>query len=80
MVTEPPVGYLKGEMEHYDRRGLGYHIAKHNTCSTLETARILQPADRSHLRCRGKFLGRSDGLPALAEDARLAPARPAAGS
>ncbi|HEV7301078.1 MAG TPA: glycosyltransferase family 2 protein [Tepidisphaeraceae bacterium] len=36
MVVDGRVGYLKHDMEHYDRRGLEDYIAKHNRYSTLE--------------------------------------------
>jgi len=36
MMTEGKTGYLNGEMEHVDRRGLEHFIAKHNRYSTLE--------------------------------------------
>ncbi len=36
MITQGKSGYLKGEMEHVDRRGLEHFIAKHNRYSTLE--------------------------------------------
>lgn len=37
MIPEGKVGWLKYDMEHYDRRGLFHYIAKHNEYSTLES-------------------------------------------
>ncbi len=42
MVVEGEVGFLKGHMEHYDRRGLEDYIAKHNRYSTLEARALLE--------------------------------------
>jgi len=36
MIVDGKVGYLKHDMEHNDRRGMEYYIAKHNQYSTLE--------------------------------------------
>ena len=41
MIVDGPTGYLKGHMEHYDRRGLEQYMAKHNRYSTLEAAEIV---------------------------------------
>lgn len=57
MVTEPPVGYLKGEMEHYDRRGLEYYIAKHNTYSTLEAREYYNLLTGRTAAAAGSFWG-----------------------
>jgi glycosyltransferase involved in cell wall biosynthesis len=41
MVVDGPVGFLHGaDMEHWDRRPLEHHIAKHNRYSTLEARAI----------------------------------------
>jgi hypothetical protein len=42
MIVDGPVGYLRGHMEHNDRRGLEAYTAKHNRYSTLEAAEILR--------------------------------------
>jgi len=42
MVVDGKTSYLKGHMEHYDRRGLELYMAKHNHYSTLEAIEILQ--------------------------------------
>jgi glycosyltransferase involved in cell wall biosynthesis len=42
MVVDGPVGYLKGHMEHNDRRGLEVYMAKHNHYSTLEAREIVK--------------------------------------
>ena len=44
MVVDGETSYLKGHMEHYDRRGLELYMAKHNHYSTLEAIEILQQA------------------------------------
>ncbi len=36
------IGYLRGEMEHNDRRGMECYIAKHNHYSTLEAREMLR--------------------------------------
>ena len=40
MVVDGPTGYLRGHMEHHDRRGLEVYAAKHNRYSTLEAEEI----------------------------------------
>lgn len=40
MIVDGPSGFLKGHMEHNDRRGLELYMAKHNTYSTLEAREI----------------------------------------
>jgi glycosyltransferase involved in cell wall biosynthesis len=40
MIVEGPTGYLRGHMEHNDRRGLEAYMAKHNRYSTLEAREI----------------------------------------
>ncbi len=40
MVVDGKVGYLHGEMEHNDRRGMEFYIAKHNHYSTLEAREL----------------------------------------
>jgi glycosyltransferase involved in cell wall biosynthesis len=41
MVVDGPVGFIRGaDMEHWDRRPLEHHIAKHNRYSTLEARAI----------------------------------------
>ncbi len=42
MVVDGKVGYLKGEMEHHDRRGMDFYIAKHNHYSTLEARELFR--------------------------------------
>ena len=42
MLVDGPTGYLKGHMEHYDRRGLEAYMAKHNVYSTLEAREIVR--------------------------------------
>jgi glycosyltransferase involved in cell wall biosynthesis len=40
MIVDGPAGYLRGHMEHNDRRGLAAYMAKHNRYSTLEAREI----------------------------------------
>ncbi len=40
MVVDGPTEYLKGHLEHDDRRGLEVYMAKHNKYSTLEAQEI----------------------------------------
>jgi glycosyltransferase involved in cell wall biosynthesis len=42
MVVDGSVGYLKGHMEHNDRRGLEVYMDKHNKYSTLEAREIVR--------------------------------------
>jgi glycosyltransferase involved in cell wall biosynthesis len=42
MLVDGPTGYLKGHMEHNDRRGLEAYMAKHNVYSTLEAREIVR--------------------------------------
>lgn len=42
MVVDGSVGYLEGDMEHNDRRGMEYYIAKHNQYSTLEAEEMFK--------------------------------------
>ncbi len=51
MVVDGPEGFLKGLMEHNDRRGLETYMAKHNKYSTLEAKEIFALEDEnSHAR------------------------------
>jgi glycosyltransferase involved in cell wall biosynthesis len=40
MLVDGPTAYLKGLLEHEDRRGLEHFVAKHNRYSTLEAQEI----------------------------------------
>lgn len=42
MIVDGPTGFLKGHMEHFDRKGLEAYMAKHNRYSTLEAAEIVR--------------------------------------
>jgi glycosyltransferase involved in cell wall biosynthesis len=42
MIVDGPVGYLRHDMEHNDRRGLEHYIAKHNHYSTLEARELFR--------------------------------------
>ncbi len=50
MLVDGSVGYLKHDMEHYERRRLEHYIAKHNHYSTLEARAMylqIQQASRA---------------------------------
>ena len=62
MIVDGPSGYLRHDMEHYDRRGLEDYIAKHNRYSTLEAAEML------------RIIRKNGGeVPSLARSIRLGP-------
>jgi glycosyltransferase involved in cell wall biosynthesis len=42
MIVDGKVGYLKHDMEHNDRRGMEFYIAKHNHYSTLEARELFK--------------------------------------
>ena len=42
MIVDGKIGYLKHDMEHNDRRGMEYYIAKHNQYSTLEARELFR--------------------------------------
>jgi glycosyltransferase involved in cell wall biosynthesis len=42
MIVDGPVGYLRHDMEHNDRRGMEHYIAKHNHYSTLEARELFR--------------------------------------
>jgi glycosyltransferase involved in cell wall biosynthesis len=42
MIVDGSTGYLKGHLEHHDRRGLETYMAKHNRYSTLEAEEIVR--------------------------------------
>jgi glycosyltransferase involved in cell wall biosynthesis len=46
MIADGPTGYLRGHLEHSDRRGLEAYIAKHNRYSTLEAQEIVRQMGR----------------------------------
>ncbi len=48
MIVDGPTGYLRGHMEHYDRRGIHEYMAKHNTYSTLEAKEIVRGMRDGH--------------------------------
>jgi hypothetical protein len=54
MVVDGAVGYLKHDMEHNDRRGMEFYIAKHNHYSTLE-ARELYRVEKAAIAGTMKF-------------------------
>lgn len=60
MVVDGASGYLKHDMEHYDRRGLEYYIFKHNQYSTLEAKELFRiEQDRAQGTMSHRFWGGS---------------------
>ncbi len=58
MLVEGEVGYLRGHMEHNDRRGLEFYMAKHNRYSTLEAREIYRVIKgESQAKYEAKFFG-----------------------
>ena len=58
MIVDGPIGYLRGHMEHHDRRGLEAYMAKHNRYSTLEAGEIVrQMRHRPDVELDAKLLG-----------------------
>ena len=57
MLVDGPTGYLEAPMEHWDRRGLGNYIAKHNEYSTLEARAIVNDLRSSSKRIRASLFG-----------------------
>jgi glycosyltransferase involved in cell wall biosynthesis len=57
MIVDGKVGYLRHLMEHDDRRGLEYYIAKHNHYSTLEARAIFKYMAGSREAAAGSFFG-----------------------
>jgi glycosyltransferase involved in cell wall biosynthesis len=60
MIADGPTGYLKGHMEHHDRRGLDAYMAKHNHYSTLEARAIV---DQMRGRAEGEIDAKLFGDP-----------------
>lgn len=48
MIVDGAVGYLKGHMEHNDRRGLEVYMDKHNKYSTLEAREFVRALREAH--------------------------------
>jgi glycosyltransferase involved in cell wall biosynthesis len=59
MSVDGKVGYLKHDMEHNDRRGLAYSIAKHNHYSTLEAREMFKVITSQSAADRGRLFGGS---------------------
>ncbi len=58
MVSDGPVGFIHGDLEHNDRRPLEHYIAKHNRYSTLEARAIMcQHQARATEALTAKFWG-----------------------
>jgi glycosyltransferase involved in cell wall biosynthesis len=59
MLVSGGVGYLKHDMEHYERRGLEHYIAKHNQYSTLEARAMHRQLQQASQAMAGSFWGDS---------------------
>lgn len=81
MVVDGPEGFLKGHMEHDDRRGLEVYMDKHNKYSTLEARETIRQIRavreaRASRRIRSNAKGANDakeqrgGEPAVGADSR----------
>lgn len=57
MLVDGEVGYLKPPMEHWDRRGLGYYVAKHNEYSTLEAKALVNDLQSDSSRIKASLFG-----------------------
>lgn len=58
MIADGPVGYMKGHMEHYDRRSLEVLMDKHNKYSTLEAREIFRVRQgQSTATYKARFFG-----------------------
>lgn len=57
MVVRGRTGFLKGLMEHEDRRGLEFYIAKHNRYSTLEAEAIFFGEREGPTKLKGSLFG-----------------------
>ena len=57
MLVDGETGYLKAPMEHWDRRGLGYYIAKHNEYSSLEAKALVNDLDSDSSRIKASLFG-----------------------
>ena len=57
MLVDGPTGYLNSPMEHWDRRGLGYYIAKHNEYSTLEAQALVNDLRSDSNRIKASLFG-----------------------
>ncbi len=57
MLVEGDTGYLEAPMDHWDRRGLGYYIAKHNEYSTLEARALVNDLRSDSNRIKASLFG-----------------------
>ena len=57
MIVDGPVGRLRGEMEHWDRRGIEYYVAKHNLYSSLEAREMFNLLIGRTTAAKGSFWG-----------------------
>lgn len=60
ILVDGPTAFLKGHMEHFDRRGIEAYMAKHNHYSTLEAKEIVRQGDKIE---RGTLPARLFGSP-----------------
>lgn len=59
MIPDGKVGFLRHDMEHYDRRGMFHYIAKHNEYSTLESKEMYKLITGTTRSGEGKLFGPS---------------------
>ena len=57
MLVDGETGYLKPPMEHWDRRGLGYYVAKHNEYSSLEAKALINDLESDSSRIKASLFG-----------------------
>jgi glycosyltransferase involved in cell wall biosynthesis len=57
MLVDGQTGYLDAPMEHWDRRGLGYYVAKHNEYSTLEAKALTNDLRADSSRIKASLFG-----------------------
>lgn len=57
MLVDGETGYLKTPMEHWDRRGLGYYVAKHNEYSSLEAKALVNDLESDSSRIKASLFG-----------------------
>ena len=57
MLVDGETGYIKPPMEHWDRRGLGYYVAKHNEYSSLEAKALVNDLESDSSRIKASLFG-----------------------
>ena len=57
MLFEGTAGYIKEPMIHWDRRGLGWYVEKHNQYSSLEARALMEDLEAKDERLRPNLFG-----------------------